>query len=221
MIKEGKRVNCEHRDGGSCGLWNATLISSLHTLKTFQTQHPNLAQCIGRVVVSNSARSARGSTESCPRQEYPQAPAHAGGPLAGVELDRKSPGRQVTMSVTKEANSPLGYTGMEVVSRMMEMIFPLSPALVKSHVEFCVQCWAGSPAEKRCELAGKHPLKGHGDDWRFGAAFISGEAEAVRAEDSRFERCLFHCVKIHSGMNKEDRLFTVVSSQRTSGYKLK
>lgn len=66
--------------------------------------------------------------------------------------------------LTKETNSLLGYTGKEFVSRLMEVTFPFSPALVNPHVEFCVWCWAGSPVEEKHGLTEKSPLKGHGDD---------------------------------------------------------
>ena len=66
---------------------------------------------------------------------------------AGVLMNGKQDMNQQCALVAQKANHILGYIKSSVASRVKEVILPLYSALMRTHLEYCIQMW--SPQYRR------------------------------------------------------------------------
>ncbi|KAK4809428.1 hypothetical protein QYF61_009703, partial [Mycteria americana] len=112
--------------------------------------------------------------------------------------------------------------GETIASRSREVILPPYSALVRPHVEHCVQFWA--PQHKRDMDILESPSKGREDDEGTGAPVLCGKAERAATAQPGEEKARGDLINVYQypkGGCKEDRDRLFPCRTRGNGHKRK
>ncbi|CAM4608465.1 unnamed protein product [Lepidochelys olivacea] len=81
----------------------------------------------------------------------------------GITVDERLDMSQQCALVAKKANSILGCISRSITSRSREVIIPLYSALLRPHLEYCIQFWTLPPPLRKYVNKLESPAEGNGN----------------------------------------------------------
>lgn len=86
----------------------------------------------------------------------------------GIQVDNRLNVYQQCAAAVIKANQILDCICRDITSRNADVIIPLYLALVRLHMEYCVQLWCQQFKKDVDRVERVHPKEGHEDDQRAG-----------------------------------------------------